>query len=49
MERMDEALSGLPDYFDKEEIREISYMWEKFGENLTEEEIAEIMKASELR
>lgn len=46
-ERMDKALSELPDYFNKEEIRELAEMWGKIGENMTEEEIAEIMSKSE--
>lgn len=49
MKRMDKVLSELPDYFDKEEIKEWIEKWKEIGRNLTEEEIDEIMKASELR
>ena len=46
---MEKILSETPDYFDKEEIREWTKAWKQIGENITEEEIAEIMKMSKMR
>ena len=49
LEELNNVLLELPDYFDKEKIHEMTDMWQEFGRNLTEEEIVELMKMSELR
>lgn len=48
-ERMNKVLSELPDCFNKEEIRKLTEMWTGLGKNLSQEEITEIIKQSELR
>ena len=49
LQELSNVLLELPDYFDKEKIHEMTDMWQEFGRNLTEEEIVEVMKMSELR
>ena len=49
LEELSNVLLELPDYFDKEKMHEMTDMWHEFGRNLTEEEIVEVMKMSELR
>lgn len=49
LQELNNVLLELPDYFDKRKIHEMTDMWQEFGRNLTEEEIVELMKMSELR
>lgn len=47
LQELSNVLLELP--VDKGKIHEMTDMWQEFGRNLTEEEIVELMKMSELR